>query len=47
MHDRVLLAIAKDLPETAAELMAIPGIGIKAVEKYGAQLYRVLNQARA
>jgi superfamily II DNA helicase RecQ len=47
MHDAVLVAIAENLPETAAELLAIPGIGIKAVEKYGAQLYRILNEARA
>ncbi|MDQ1468838.1 MAG: ATP-dependent helicase RecQ, partial [Bryobacterales bacterium] len=46
MSDRVLLAIAEDEPRTAAELLAIPGMGIKLVEKYGAQIYRVLNEAR-
>jgi superfamily II DNA helicase RecQ len=46
MSDRVLLAIAEDQPRTAAELLAIPGIGIKTVEKHGAQIYRILNQAR-
>ncbi len=46
MSDRVLNAIAEDEPQTAADLLAIPGIGIKAVEKYGAQIYRILNQAR-
>ena len=34
-------------PETAAELLAIPGIGISTVEKYGAQLYRLLHEGRA
>ena len=43
MSDRVLLAIADDQPRTAAELLEIPGIGIKMVEKYGAQIYRILN----
>ncbi len=46
MSDRVLNAIADDQPATLAELLAIPGIGLKTVEKYGAQLYRILDQAR-
>jgi DNA topoisomerase III len=46
MSDRVLLAIAEQRPLTAAELLAIPGIGIASVEKYGRQLYRILNEAR-
>jgi DNA topoisomerase-3 len=44
MSDRVLLEIAETRPKTAAELLAVHGIGIKMVEKFGAQLYRVLNQ---
>ncbi len=46
MSDRVLMAIAEDQPTTLAELLAIPGIGLKTVEKYGAQIYRIVNQAR-
>jgi DNA topoisomerase-3 len=46
MSDRVLMAIAQNHPRSAAELLAIPGIGINAVEKYGAQIYRILNEAR-
>jgi DNA topoisomerase-3 len=46
MSDRVLLAIADDQPGSLAELLAIPGIGLKTVEKYGAQIYRILDQAR-
>jgi superfamily II DNA helicase RecQ len=46
MSDRVLTAIAEDQPGTLAELLAIPGIGLKTVEKYGAQIYKILNQAR-
>jgi DNA topoisomerase-3 len=47
MTDKVLLAIASNRPKTAAELLRIPGIGINAVEKYGAQIYRILNESRA
>ncbi len=46
MSDRALLAIAENQPGTDAELLRIPGIGIKAVEKYGAQIYRILKEAR-
>jgi len=42
--DKVLEAMAASRPETAAELLAIPGIGISIVEKYGAQLYRLLHE---
>jgi DNA topoisomerase III len=41
--DQVLKAVAAGRPATAAELLAIPGIGIGTVEKYGAQLYRLLH----
>jgi superfamily II DNA helicase RecQ len=43
LTDRALRAIATTRPVTAAELLAIPGIGIATVEKYGHQLYRILN----
>ena len=46
MSDRVLLAIAEREPKTAAELLAIPGVGIKLLEKYGAQIYRILDESR-
>jgi DNA topoisomerase III len=46
MSDRVLLAIAEKEPDTAAKLLAIPGIGIKLVEKYAAQIYRILDESR-
>jgi len=45
LPDKVLTAIASKRPRTAAELLAIPGIGIGSVEKYGAQIYRILNEA--
>jgi len=42
--DKTLHAIAEERPATAAELLAIPGIGIAAVEKYGRQIYRILRE---
>jgi DNA topoisomerase-3 len=47
MSDKVLLGIVQAQPKSAAELLRIPGIGIASVEKYGAQIYRILNDARA
>jgi DNA topoisomerase-3 len=44
--DQALTAIAARRPATAAELLAIPGMGISNVEKYGAQLYRLLADTR-
>jgi DNA topoisomerase-3 len=46
LSDRVLLGIAQNQPRSAAELLAIPGIGIASVSKYGAQIYRILNRSR-
>jgi superfamily II DNA helicase RecQ len=44
MTDKVLLAIAEDRPTNAAELLAVSGMGIKTVEKYGSAIYRILNE---
>jgi DNA topoisomerase-3 len=46
MSDRVLQAIAEKEPKSAGELLAIPGIGIKLVEKYASQIYRILDESR-
>jgi DNA topoisomerase-3 len=45
MTDATLKAIAERRPSTTAELIAIPGIGMKAVESYGAAIYRLVGQA--
>jgi DNA topoisomerase-3 len=45
--DQALKAIATKRPATASELLSIPGIGISTVEKYGAQLYRLLHEGRS
>lgn len=44
--DQALRAIAEIRPASAAELLAIPGIGISTVEKYGRQIYRILGEPR-
>jgi len=44
--DATLNAIADQRPETAAELLAIPGIGMKMVETYGAAIFRLISSAR-
>ena len=45
--DQALKAVAAKRPATAAELLAIPGLGIGTVEKYGAQIYRLLHGTNA
>jgi DNA topoisomerase-3 len=44
--DEALRAIASRRPRTARELLAVPGLGINTVEKYGAKLYRILHEGR-
>jgi DNA topoisomerase-3 len=46
LTDRTLKAIAEQRPQSTRELLDVPGIGLKLVEKYGAQIFRVLSQAR-
>jgi DNA topoisomerase-3 len=46
LSDQALRGIAETRPATAAELLAIPGIGVRAVEKYGRQIYRILEEAQ-
>ena len=41
--DATLRAIAKARPQTAGELLEIPGIGMHTIEKYGAQIYRLVG----
>ncbi len=46
MTDRALEAIVEELPASTAELLAIPGIGLKTVEKYGARIFALVAKAR-
>ena len=41
--DKTLAAIVRQRPRTAHELLAISGIGIATVEKYGQHIYRLVN----
>jgi superfamily II DNA helicase RecQ len=48
-NDQALRAIAQTRPATAAQLLAVPGISISAVEKYGRQIYqfcRILEEGQ-
>ncbi len=41
--DQVLRAVASRKPATDAELLAIPGLGMATVKKYGAQIYGIVE----
>ena len=43
LSDRTLDAIAASRPETANELLSVPGVGLKVVERYGNQIFRLLH----
>jgi DNA topoisomerase III len=45
LSDQALRAMATRRPETAHELLAIPGIAITTVEKYAGQFYRILQKS--
>jgi superfamily II DNA helicase RecQ len=42
-NDRVLQIIAANKPGTDRELLAIAGVGLRMVERYGAEIYRILQ----
>jgi superfamily II DNA helicase RecQ len=46
MKDDALKGIAYVRPGTAMELLAIPGVGLGFVEKYGAQIFRILHEGQ-
>jgi DNA topoisomerase-3 len=45
LTDAVLRTMAADRPATEEELLAIPGVGMATVQKYGAQIYRIVGEA--
>jgi DNA topoisomerase-3 len=47
LTDKALHAIAEQQPASAAELIAIPGVGLSTIEKYGAQIFRILDSGRS
>ena len=46
LKDDTLKAIVEAKPATARELLALPGIGISFVEKYGGQIFRLLHERK-
>jgi DNA topoisomerase-3 len=44
LTDRAIEAIAAQRPETTRDLLAIPGIGLSVVEKYGAQIFALVHR---
>jgi RecQ family ATP-dependent DNA helicase len=47
LTDKTLRVIAAQKPRSTSELIAIPGMGLRAVEKYGAAIFRVLHASPA
>jgi superfamily II DNA helicase RecQ len=43
--DQVLRTMAAQAPKSEAELLAIPGVGMSTVEKYGSHIYRICETA--
>jgi RecQ family ATP-dependent DNA helicase len=43
-NDRTLKALAANRPSTAQELLAIPGMGLNSVRRYGGDIFRVLRE---
>ncbi len=46
LTDRTLQAIAERRPQTTRELIELPGVGLAIAEKYGAQIFRIVMQAK-
>lgn len=46
LHQKALLGVANLLPSDKKELLAIPGIGKKVIERYGAQLLEIVDHYR-
>ncbi|MBI4874021.1 MAG: ATP-dependent DNA helicase RecQ, partial [Acidobacteria bacterium] len=44
LTDRALAAIVETKPQTTRELLELPGVGLGIVEKYGAQIFRIVAQ---
>lgn len=46
LHQKALLGIANVLPTNSKELLSIPGIGKKVIERYGAVLLDLVDRYR-
>ncbi|MDX1978962.1 MAG: DNA topoisomerase 3 [Bryobacteraceae bacterium] len=47
LTDKTLRSIATQKPRSTSELLEIPGMGLRAVEKYGAAIFRLLHTSPA
>ena len=47
LTDAALEAIVKNRPATARELLAVPGVGIGIVERYGGHIFRILHEGKS
>jgi superfamily II DNA helicase RecQ len=45
LTDRTLDAIAEKRPQSARELLEVPGAGLRLAEKYGAQIFRIVERS--
>ena len=45
LSDRALQAIAENRPQSARELLELPGVGLSIAEKYGAQIFRIVERS--
>jgi DNA topoisomerase-3 len=43
LTDQVLAAMAEDRPATDEDLLAISGVGMATVKKYGAEIIRIVS----
>lgn len=46
LHQKAILGMSNTLPTSSKELLAIPGIGKKVLERYGAQLLEIVDHYR-
>ena len=46
MQQKALLGVANTLPTSGKELLKIPGIGKKVMEKYGKKLLEIVDEVR-
>ena len=47
MHDKTLLAIANEAPQTMEDLLAVPGMGKKRVEFFGKEILDVVASVQS
>ena len=46
LHQKAILGIANTLPSSSKEMLAVPGIGKKVLERYGVQLLEIVDKYR-